>query len=147
MSRPGSCAALAARKHEHTEWLQGHVYTVSIQVSNELRVAEGSALLSHMNKADAIARDGLDLETTSRGATAQWTCTSKLSDKGERNCMELRLEVEEFGRCVLPLSAKVYGGAQGRAAQSGLALKSVIAKFKRADDESVTLKMQQWLHS
>lgn len=123
------------------------MYTIRIQAGNDLRVVEGSVFLAHTNKAGAPMKDALDAQVTSKGAEAEWTCRSKVSGKGERNCMELALEVADFGACLLPLSAKVYGAGQTRAAQSGMALKSVIAKFKKGDDEAVRLKMQQWLHS
>jgi hypothetical protein len=123
--------------------MKGHEYELSIQVGNDLRVAEEMGILAQTDQDGGVNNETIVFECTDRnGLLASWTCKLEPSDKGKRIFMELQLQIIDFGMCMLAFSVKVYPPKLRR--HVGMDLGRVLAKYAKESDE-VRLKSQQWV--
>ncbi|KAI8469088.1 MAG: hypothetical protein J3K34DRAFT_522456 [Monoraphidium minutum] len=87
----------------------------------------GDAGVKYTNMADVEWDDPVDAQLSQGSSTkteAKWVCDMALTGRGFRGEVEVEVEVQDYGRLLLPLQAKVYAPSDG-SARHGVALLAV----------------------
>ena len=120
------------------------MYKIGLQIGSDFVLADDVAFLEYQSEGDSMHKEPLMFEAGPRQSSAEWSCQLEPNAKGGRKALTLAFELEDFGRCILPLNVKVYGKSDQKHAGSGWGLKGIIASFRSLDEE-VKLQKQQWI--